>query len=102
MSFLASSHSDALGSLARTTGLPPSMGKASSEIKVRVPDEIKELFRRRACELGMDESRLLRELLIIWIYGEEGARTLKLKELELVARLGAGLVPQHATSAEES
>lgn len=73
----------------RSTGLPAWMGKATSEIKVRVPDCIAEDGARLARECGYESlSVFVRDLLIIRIQGRENVASLHAQRVALVAGMG--------------
>lgn len=84
---MAHSHTDDPAA-SRSTGLPPSMGKATEVLKTRVPDEVKDDFLRLAHSLGMDESGLLRMLVLIRLYGVDMVSRMHAERLAIVA--GAG------------
>ena len=69
----------------RSTGLPPSFGKATEALKTRVPDKVKEDFVRLAHQMGTDESGLLREWILLGLYGKEGVKKLHTDRIEAVA-----------------
>jgi hypothetical protein len=73
---------------ARSTGLPPSMGKATAELKCKVPDVVKDDFVRLAHSLGMSESELLREVVMLRLYGREAVARMQAHRLALVAGNG--------------
>ncbi len=64
-------------------------GKATNEIKVRLPDEVKFAAERKASELGIPLGEYLRELVIVNIFGVEHAVSVHAKRLQLVATIGA-------------
>jgi len=70
------------------SGLPPSLGKATESLKTRVPDEIKWAFVKLAHELGTDESGLLRELVMLRLYGREGVLRMQADRVAMVAGIG--------------
>lgn len=79
---------------ARSTGLPPWMGKATAELKCKVPDALKDEFMRLAHSLGMDESRLLRELVMVRIYGLDEVLRMQQSALLMVAGSGPTCRPE--------
>jgi len=79
------SGTDGTAAFSRSTGLPPTLGKATEVLKTRVPDEVKFAFARLAHELGMDESRLLRELILVRLYGREQVARMHAQHTALVA-----------------
>lgn len=74
--------------LASRSGVSNAIGKNTEEIKARVPYEIKEGFTRIAHEMGMTESELLREMLMVKVLGVDVVRSLNEKRLRLVAGIG--------------
>lgn len=74
--------------MASRSGVSNAIGKNTEEIKARVPYEIKEGFTRIAHEMGMTESELLREMLMIKVLGVDVVRTMNEKRLRLVAGIG--------------
>jgi hypothetical protein len=72
----------------RSTGLPSNMGKATAEIKGKVPECVKEEFTLLAYSLGMNESELLRSLVMVRLYGVEGAEMMHSKQLRAAAGIG--------------
>ena len=84
--------------MARSTGLPSHMGKATSELKAKVPDCVALDFNRLAHELGTDVSGLLRELILIRLYGLEQVSRMRVAELRMVAGIGPETTP-NATEA---
>mgnify|MGYP003385075741 CR=1 FL=1 len=70
------------------SGTSNPFGKCTEEVKARIPYEIKEGFARIAHELGMNESELLRELVMLRVIGVDGVRRLNDERLALVAGNG--------------
>jgi hypothetical protein len=70
------------------------MGKATSDLKCKVPDVVKDDFVRLAHTLGLNESELLREWVMVRLYGEEEVRRMQEQRLRLVA--GNGHIPEGA------
>lgn len=81
----AATDSSTVGTFARSTGLPAWMGKATADLKCKVPDVVKEDFLRLSRELGMNESELLREYVVLRLYGREQVERMQLQRLALVA-----------------
>ena len=73
---------------ARSTGLPASMGKATADLKCKVPDCVKDEFTRLAHILGLSESELLRELVMLRLYGAEQVSRMHAERMRLVAGTG--------------
>lgn len=63
-------------------------GKCTEEVKARLPYEIKEGFSRIANEMGMTESELLREMVMVKVLGIDVVRSMHEKRLRLVAGIG--------------
>jgi len=63
-------------------------GKCTEEVKARIPYDIKEGFTRIAHEMGMTESELLREMLMVKVLGVDVVRSMHEKRLRLVAGIG--------------
>ena len=82
----------------RSTGLPSRMGKATQELKTKVPECVKDEFAALAHALGLTESELLRSLILVRLYGLLGAEMLHANQL----RAAAGIGPEWAPKAEAS
>jgi hypothetical protein len=74
------------GGMGRTRGR--SIGKLTSEIKVRVDDETRDELDRLASDAGMDLSQFLRELVLIRVYGRAHIARLQERRLAMVAGIG--------------
>lgn len=85
--------------MSRSTGLPASLGKASSEIKTKVPDVVKDDFVRLAHELGMSESELLRDMVMVRVYGAEQVLRMQSDRLRLVSGMGVTTGPVNTLGA---
>jgi len=72
----------------RSTGLPAFMGKATSEVKTKLPDCVKDEFVMLAHSLGLNESELLRSMVMVRLYGVEGAERMHSNQLRAAAGLG--------------
>ena len=59
-------------------------GKCTEEVKARIPYEIKEGFARIANEIGMTESELLREMVMVKVLGVDVVRSMQEKRLQLI------------------
>lgn len=79
----------------RSTGLPSHMGKATQDLKCKVPDCVKDEFSMLACSLGLNESELLRSLVMVRLYGVEGAERMHSNQL----RAAAGISPVSSPNA---
>lgn len=73
--------------LARTGSTSP-LGKLSAEIKVRVPEDTRDVLERQAREAGLGLSEFLRELLLIRAHGIDMVRSLYDTRLAMVAGTG--------------
>lgn len=71
----------------RSTGLPLWMGKATAEIKGKVPEGMKEDFARRAHDLRVNESELLRDVLMLYLYGREEVERMQVERVRIVAEM---------------
>ena len=72
--------------MSRSTGLPPELGRATSEIKCKVPDAVKDDFVRLARSLGgLTESELLRDMVMHRLYGSEKVARMHARRLEMVS-----------------
>ena len=80
--------------MSRSMGLPPSMGKATSELKCKCPDVVKDDFARLARSLGLNESELLRDMVLARLYGVENVMRMQEKRLRMVAGVGAAMSPE--------
>lgn len=72
----------------RSTGLPAFMGKATAELKTKIPDCVKDEFTSLAHSLGMNDSELLRSLVMVRLYGLEGAERMHSNQLRAAAGIG--------------
>ena len=82
----------------RSTGLPSRMGKATAELKTKVPECVKDEFTALAHSLGLNESELLRSMVMVRLYGVSGAERMHSNQL----RAAAGIGPEWAPKAEAS
>lgn len=87
-------------SLSRPSRNDP-FGKCTEVIKASVPFEIKEKFARMANELGLTESEMLREIIMVRVLGVDAVRRLYDERVALVAGIGLELV-QGRTNGELS
>lgn len=71
----------------RTTTSNP-YGKCTEEVKARIPYEIKEGFTRIAHDMGVNESELLREMVMIKVLGLDMVRKINEERLMRVAGIG--------------
>lgn len=76
----------------RSTGLPASMGKATAELRCRVPERVKDEFLFLAHSLGLSESDLLRSMVMVRLYGIE--TTVRMHNDQL--RMAAGMPHESA------
>ena len=77
----------------RSTGLPSRMGKATAELKTKVPECVKDEFTSLAHALGLNESELLRSLVMVRLYGVEGAERMHSNQLRAAAGIGPDWAP---------
>lgn len=73
---------------ARSTGLPSSLGKSTADLKCKVPDSVKDDFLRLARACDMSESELLREVVLLRLYGRDFIERMQLKRIAMVAGMG--------------
>lgn len=83
----------------RSTGLPSRMGKATAELKTKVPECVKDEFTSLAHVLGLNESELLRSLVMVRLYGVEGAERMHSNQLRAAAGIGPDWAPTAVGSA---
>ena len=69
----------------RSTGLPARMGKATAEVKTKLPEEVKLAFGQLAHSCGLTESELLRDMVILRLFGREAVLRMQQDRLRLVA-----------------
>jgi len=79
----------------RSTGLPSHMGKSTEELKTKVPFCVKSDFAALAHSLGLNESELLRSLVMVRLYGLESTERMHSNQL----RAAAGMSPLSAPTA---
>jgi hypothetical protein len=79
---------DAQACMSRSTGLPASLGKATSELKSKVPDSVKDDFVRLARSLGLNESELLRDMVLVRLYGADRVERMHAQRIRMVAGIG--------------
>lgn len=63
-------------------------GKCTEEVKARIPYDIKEGFTRIAHDMGMNESELLREMVMVKVLGMDTVRKIYEERLQRVAGIG--------------
>lgn len=68
----------------RSNGLPPSWGKATEEVKFRVPFRVKQDLAAVAHARGMSESELGRLYLMMGLYGFDEVRRMQDEHLRQV------------------
>lgn len=73
---------------ARSTGLPAWFGKSTEDIKGKVPDVVKADWLRLCASLNMTESELLREVVMLRLYGREQVERMQCQRIALVAGNG--------------
>lgn len=77
----------------RSTGLPASMGKATADLKTKVPEGVKEDFAAEARKLGLNESELLRDMVMVRLYGHEQVARMHAERLRFAAGIGPETTP---------
>ena len=77
----------------RSTGLPARMGKSTQELKTKVPECVKDEFTALAHALGLNESELLRSMVMVRLYGVEGAERMHSNQLRAAAGIGPEWAP---------
>lgn len=83
-----SAHSGAVSARPTTTGF----GKCTAPLKTLVPDEVKEAFVAASRELGYSsESDALRELVMMFTYGQEHLRKIHTNRIAAVAHNLSGI-----------
>ena len=75
------------------------MGKATAELKTKVPECVKDEFTSLAHALGLNESELLRSLVMVRLYGVEGAERMHSTQLRAAAGIGPDWAPTAAAGA---
>ena len=86
-------------SFSRSTGLPVRMGKATAEVKTKLPECVKDEFTALAHALGLNESELLRSLILVRLYGVDGAERMHSNQLRAAAGIGPDWAPTTAAGA---
>jgi hypothetical protein len=84
---------DAQVLMSRSTGLPAHLGKATNDLKCKVPDPVKDDFVRLSRSLGLTESELLRDMVLARLYGV--GQVMRMQEQRL--RMAAGIGPETET-----
>jgi len=77
----------------RSAGLPAHMGKATAELKTKVPDCVKDDFAMLAHGLGLNESEFLRSIVMVRLYGVEGVERMHSNQLRAAAGIGPDWAP---------
>ena len=77
----------------RSTGLPARMGKATAELKTKVPDEVKFAFVQLAHSCDLTEAEFLRDMVILRLYGPDAVLSMQEKRLRMVAGAGSDKGP---------
>lgn len=77
----------------RSTGLPARMGKATAEVKTKIPECVKDEFVSLAHSLGLTESELLRSMVMVRLYGVAGAERMHSNQLRAAAGIGPEWTP---------
>ncbi len=63
-------------------------GKCTEELKTRVPYQVKEAFTRIAHDLDMTEAELLREMVMVKVYGVDMVQKIYAERVSRVAGIG--------------
>jgi hypothetical protein len=69
------------------------MGKATAELKTKIPECVKDEFTALAHGLGLNESELLRSIVMVRLYGVEGAERMHSNQLRAAAGIGPEWAP---------
>lgn len=77
--------SSTVGTFARSSGLPPEMGKCTERVVTLLPDCVRTDLLKLCGSLGMSEGELLREWVMVRLYGEEQVRMMYARRVSLVA-----------------
>lgn len=72
----------------RSTGLPPSMGKATCTVKTLLPDCVADELMRLARESGATVSDFLRDMILVRVYGVDQVISMQTRRLEMAAGIG--------------
>lgn len=80
----------------RSTGLPARMGKATAELKTKIPECVKDEFVVLAHSLGLTESELLRSMVMVRLYGVAGAERMHSNQLRAAAGIGPEWTPMES------
>lgn len=84
----SSTDGTAEAAFSRSTGLPARLGKATAEIRSKVPEVVKEDWDELVRRLGTNDSELLRELVMVRLYGLEQVQRMHANRLLMVAGMG--------------
>lgn len=84
-STVAATADAAQAAFSRSTGLPDWMGKSTADLRAKVPDSVKEDFVRLAREVGSTESELLRDMVMVRLYGKHEVQRMHALRLAMVA-----------------
>lgn len=76
------------GAFSRPTSLPGWMGKCDAPLKTLVPGSVQDDFRALARSLGMTDSDLLRELVMLRTYGPDRYARMQQDRIRMVAGIG--------------
>lgn len=79
-------------SLSRSTGLPAAMGKATAELKTKVPDVVSDDFTKLCRALGLSVSEMLRDMVVVRCYGYDAVQRMQADRL----RMASGVGPESA------
>lgn len=76
----------------------PHVNPLSPEIKGKFPECVKDEFVMLAHSLGLNESELLRSMVMVRLYGVEGAERMHSNQLRAAAGIGPERAPTAATA----
>lgn len=87
------------GAFSRPIGFPSRIGKATAEIKGKVPECVKDDFEALGHSLGMSSSDLVRRIVMVRLYGIEGTQRMLLNQLHAAAGIGPESAPNESERA---
>ena len=87
---MAHNDSDAHAMLSRSTGLPSYLGKATAELSTKVPEVVADDLKRFCSARGKTVSEVMRDLLMVRLYGYEKVKRMQEEDLQFVA----GMTPE--------
>lgn len=75
-------------SMSRSSSLPTTFGKCTSKVGTLLPESVHEDLADRARMVGMSEGELLREWVMLHLYGESVVRSMQEKRFAIMAGIG--------------